>query len=329
MNEREFILRWNQERSMYESWGALVVSEINSALEKQGYHLSSFLKQPVKPRVKDEDSLIDKAFYRDKGYDNPYDEIEDKVGCRFVVLLVEHINEITKVISQKSNIWDSIECRHFSSERDKEPLLFTYQSVHYVVRAKKATTYNGIEINSGTPCEIQIRTLLQHAYAELTHDAVYKAKTLVQPKVHRTVAKSMALIETTDEFFSTVNKSLNFGTVENLSFQEHLNDLYNSKVGLNCTQAQKSSIVILDTFENLIDDKTINKLDKFINKNEHIIELIKQGRNNYPFYSQSIVIFLYWLIKKKKTTLKKNWPLDGKIIQILATEIGVSLEDFG
>lgn len=329
MNEKEFLSKWNEERPMYETWGDFVVSEINSTLKEKGYDLFSFLKQPVNPRVKDENSLIDKAFYRDKGYIDPYDEIEDKVACRFVVLLVEHIEEVTNVIKQKSCLWDFIECRHFSSERDKEPLLFTYQSVHYVVKAKNNINYNGTDISAGTPCEIQIRTLLQHAYAELTHDAVYKAKTLVQASVHRTVAKSMALIETTDDFFSTVNNSLNCGTVESLSFQEHLDDLYNSKIGLNCTQAQKSSIVILDAFKALINENTIGELTSFVEKNEHIVELILQGRNEYPFYSQSIVIFLYWLIKRNKITLINNWPLDSRLIQMLAAEIGVSLEDFG
>ncbi|TOO37902.1 (p)ppGpp synthetase, partial [Vibrio parahaemolyticus] len=77
--------------------------------------------------------------------------------------------------------------------------------MHYVVRARVDLQVKGLMIKAGTPCEIQVRTLLQHAYAELTHDAVYKAKTVVEPEVHRTVAKSMALIETTDDFFSDVN----------------------------------------------------------------------------------------------------------------------------
>ena len=34
--------------------------------------------------------------------------------------------------------------------------------------------YNGHTIEKDTPCEIQIRTLEQHAYAELSHDYVYK-----------------------------------------------------------------------------------------------------------------------------------------------------------
>ncbi|WP_196770032.1 GTP pyrophosphokinase [Vibrio mimicus] len=190
---------------MYKAWGDLVVSELCQKLEELGRDLGVHLKQPAKVRIKSDDSLIDKAFYRpNKNYENPYDDIEDKVGCRFVVLLVEHIDELSKII-KSSKRWEYIECRHFCEERKREPLLFTYQSVHYVVRARTDEQVNGETVKTGTPCEIQIRTLLQHAYAELTHDAVYKAKRVVKPEVHRTVAKSMALIETTDDFFSDVN----------------------------------------------------------------------------------------------------------------------------
>lgn len=327
MNEQAFLSRWEAEEPMYTTWGKFVVAKICNTLKESSIDLISFLKLPVSSRVKNTSSLIDKAFYRDKAYREPYDEITDKVGCRFVVLLVEHIDIVTEAIRSNSNHWEFIECRHFSNERDKEPLLFTYQSVHYVVKARQDFTYNGEKVNAGTPCEIQIRTLLQHAYAELTHDAVYKAKTLVQPSVHRTVAKSMALIETTDDFFSTVNQSLNLGTVERVSFQDNLDSLYNEQVGLNCTSAQKSSIVILDVFKDLIDDDTISKLMKFINKNPEIIQIISRGRGHYPLYSQSIVIFLFWLIKRHKTSLMSSWPLDLKIIRFLAAEVGVSLDN--
>ena len=68
-----------------------------------GKNLDSFLKLPAKHRLKDDKSLIDKAFYRaDKQYRDPYREIEDKVGARFVVLLIEDIKDICKILIKKS-----------------------------------------------------------------------------------------------------------------------------------------------------------------------------------------------------------------------------------
>jgi len=326
MNEQELLRQWRLEKPMYEAWGDLVVSTICEKLERSGKNLSSFLKLPCKHRTKDEASLIDKAFYRaGKNYDEPYINIEDKVGCRFVVLLVEQIEDITSIIDDSGD-WDNVKCRHFSQERESAPLLFTYQSVHYVVRAKNNIEHKGCVILKGTPCEIQIRTLLQHAYAELTHDAVYKAKKLVEPSVHRTIAKSMALIETTDDFFSTVNNRLTSDVAEEIKFQDQLNSLYNEYVGLDCTPAQKSSLVILDAFKGIIDGDILSTLKKFLARENYISELILQGRNDNPFYTQSIALLVYFLIKKKKRVLMREWPLDRKIIDILASEIGVSLD---
>lgn len=327
MNEQEFLHKWQQEKPMYGAWGYFVVDTICKNLESSGEDLSVFLKQPVKPRLKEDASLIDKAFFRaDKRYNDPYHDIEDKVGCRFVVLLVEHIEKITNIIDS-SDLWKAVACRHFSDERKKDPLLFTYQSVHYVVKAVNDTEYNGVIVKADTPCEVQIRTLLQHAYAELTHDAIYKAKTLVEPTVQRTVAKSMALIETTDEFFSTVNTKLTSGPAECCHIQNRLNELYIKYTGLQYTPAQKSSMVILDTFQDLVNDDLIDKLEKFLRKSDFIAELVKSGRKEEKsYYSQSIVLFIYWLIKKRKKALLNNWPLDRKIVEDLANDIGASLD---
>ncbi|HHX8652170.1 TPA: GTP pyrophosphokinase [Vibrio diabolicus] len=326
MNEQEFFQKWQEQEPMYSAWGELVVSTICEKLNQAGEDLSSFLKQPCNHRVKSAESLVDKAFYRPgKNYQDPFNDIEDKVGCRFVVLLVEHINKITEII-ENEDLWDAVECRHFTQERNEAPLLFTYQSVHYVVRLKSDFEYGGVVIEANTPCEIQIRTLLQHAYAELTHDAVYKAKTMVEPEVHRTVARSMALIETTDDFFSTVNNKLACDVTEKYGIQGELDKTYFSFTGLKSIKAQKSSIVILDQYKHLLSEDFADKIKSFLDANQYISELIIKGRECNPLYTQSIILFIYWMIKKRKNILLAHWPLERKIIEKLASELGVSLD---
>ncbi|MEF1255215.1 GTP pyrophosphokinase [Vibrio sp. M260112] len=327
MNQAEFLEKWNQEKPMYQAWGDFVVYEITRELEQKGYDISTFLKQPAKARVKSNESLIDKAFYRpSKSYDDPYNDIEDKVGGRFVVLLVEQIEAISNII-KSSALWSDIECRHFDNERNKDPLLFTYQSVHYVVRASKDIEFQGQKILKDTPCELQLRTLLQHAYAELTHDAIYKAKRRVEPKVHRTVAKSMALIETTDDFFSDVNNSLNHGAIEDFKISQELDSIYKKLIGVEPMKMQKSSLVILDEFEDLISERTAQDIKLFLAKNEFVKDVINDNYQLDPFYKQSISIFSSWLIMRKRNRATADWPLDFKLLSKLGTDLGVSVED--
>ncbi|KJY93960.1 (p)ppGpp synthetase [Vibrio neptunius] len=325
MNQTDFLTQWHEEKPMYSAWGEFVTSEIRSQLESEGHDLSSYLKQPVYPRVKSDESLIDKAFYRpEKSYDDPYNDIEDKVGARFVVLLLDQIEEISRII-KSSQDWMFKECRHFENERNRDPLLFTYQSVHYVVRASQTFEYKGITISKDTPCEIQVRTLLQHAYAELTHDAIYKAKRVVEPKVHRTVAKSMALIETTDDFFANVNNSLNNGAIEEFCVKDSLDKLYTQFVGREAMPMQKSALVVLDEFEDLVDEEFASKVERLLIQKPFIIDAI-QAKDTDPFFQQSIAIFVSWLVVKKTSRLSTGWPLDRKIIQSLATDLSVSLD---
>jgi putative GTP pyrophosphokinase len=176
MNEVEFLRKWDSEREMYIAWGSFVATQISDALQvaDQTLDLKKFLKIPPTPRVKEADSLLGKAFHRNKPYKNPYEEIEDKIGVRFVVLLTSDIKNIARVI-ENSKLWHASLDKDYEAERDNRPLEFTYQSMHYVLKAADDLTIeNGIAIPRGTPCEVQLRTLLQHAHSELTHDSIYK-----------------------------------------------------------------------------------------------------------------------------------------------------------
>lgn len=326
MTEAEFQAKWEREKSVYDSWGRFVVQEICSAIEGKGKDLSTFLKLPAKHRVKDEKSLIDKAFYRaGKDYVDPYNEIEDKVGARFVVLIISDIDLICDII-KSSTKWLFDACKHFNEDKEKSPLLFTYQSVHFVLRPKKELTFDGVDISTDIPCEIQIRTLLQHAHAELTHDAIYKAKTAIKPKIHRTVAKSMALIETTDDFFTEVTHQLNQGAADKLGIVSKLDALYFGFTGIKA-ETQKSILTILDEFEDLVDAELIEKIESFVKSNLAITEIIKSKYTVSALYKQSTVLLIYWMLKRKKRKLLDNWPLDRKMLIPLANDLGVSTLD--
>lgn len=324
MNELIFLEKWKTEKTMYKAWGDFVIQIIENKLQELGTDdLDSFFKIPVKSRLKTQDSLLDKAFRRNKSYADPYLEIEDKVGVRFVVLLTSDI-EIIEDIIKENLIWDYDLSRDFKEEQEKDPLIFTYQSVHFILRPKKSILHNTIEIKPSTPCEVQIRTILQHAHAELTHDAIYKSKRIAQPKVHRTVAKSMALIETTDEFFCRVTKELNQGPLINLKIVEQLDSMYIALTELQPNH-QKSSLSIWDAFEEFIDGELIHNIQLFIDKNKYIPEIIKEKYLLNTIYRESIVLFIFWMLKKHKNILLKNWPLPLENLAPLAIDIGVSI----
>lgn len=326
MNELEFKSHWNSEKPIYKTWGDLITNEISQELLNQGVALESFFKITPKCRLKDDESLIDKAFYRsNKKYTDPYTQIEDKVGIRFVVLLIEDINRICTII-KNSNQWIFDECKHFDEDKKRDPLIFSYQSVHYILRPAEDISIGDIKILKSTPCEVQIRTLLQHAHAELTHDAVYKAKRAVQPNVHRTVAKCMALIETTDDFFSEVTRKINHGPLEEFSIIDQLDTIYFSITGMK-SYNQKSSLIIWDEFECFINDSLIDQIKKLIEQTPVISQIITNKYSENSLYKQSTVLFIYWLLKKKRNRLLENWPLERSVLMPFANDLCISIWD--
>ncbi|MBC3911583.1 GTP pyrophosphokinase [Undibacterium umbellatum] len=324
MTETEFRALWEAEKPVYQAWGAFVADSVKSALKSKNKDLDSFLKIPAKCRLKDDTSLIDKAFYRpEKKYEDPFNEIEDKVGVRFVVLLLNDIKEICDLI-ENSPMWTFDACKHFDKDKETSPLLFTYQSVHYILRPRNDIQTDSVLVPSTTPCEVQIRTLLQHAHAELTHDAIYKAKRTVKPGVHRTVAKSMALIETTDDFFASVTAQLNYGPLEEFGILDKLDNIYFTNTGMH-SHTQKSSLLIWDKFEQCVNGQLVKNIQKFLDTDSHIFKIVKDNPASNILYSQSTLLFVYWMLKKKKARLLSDWPLSRKILESLAHDAGISI----
>ncbi|EPI1485961.1 hypothetical protein CY817_001824 [Neisseria gonorrhoeae] len=109
----------------------------------------------------------------------------------------------------------------------------TIQSKHYEIRPKQAfITPENVSIPADLCCEVQVRSLLQHAYAELVHDNIYKPDGNVPKQAEREVAKSMALMETTDDLFSRTLAILKEANQPQEELLPQLSQLYQKEIGL-------------------------------------------------------------------------------------------------
>jgi putative GTP pyrophosphokinase len=101
MQEADLIRRYEAEQPLYAAWGRFVTGEISSAVLASlpaGQPLKHFLKVPPASRTKTVASLVGKAYIRGKNYVDPYAEITDKVGTRFVVLLLPDVDRVKTVV---------------------------------------------------------------------------------------------------------------------------------------------------------------------------------------------------------------------------------------
>lgn len=329
MSEQEIRDRWNSDKPFYRAWANFIGKKIESRLLDSiaPTLLDYFLKVPMVPRLKGDTNLIDKALHRSKQYENPYEDITDKVGMRYVVLLTTHITLLCDIIESPEFevYWSWSKDRDYEEERLAKPLEFSYQSMHYVLRAKVGCTIEGVVIPEGISCEVQIRTLLQHAHSELTHDTLYKPKTTAKPSVKRTVAKSMALIEATDEFFEQAMRDLALASDPQQQLFDYLTSAYKEGTGL-CPGQERSNQLVVDSVMEFVSAEVISEIKEFLTTKSYVFEKIKEQYGLRHFFNQPTVLLAYFLVEKIPAQIKDAWPIDTDDLAKVFSDLGKSFD---
>ena len=327
MTEQEFLARWNSERDMYEAWGHHVVSKIIEGVSARISPVACdlFMRIPPKPRVKGEASILEKAFRR-KSYKDPYNDITDKVGVRFVVLLGRDIVLVSNVIERCTD-WSFSKDRDYEKEIAERPIQFEYAAVHYVVRAKSEISIGSVTVPAGTPCEVQVKTLLQHAYSELTHDTIYKPTVVASPDMKRTAAKSMALLEATGDYFEKVFNQVEAATAPAKGLSIELSQLYAKAVGKR-PEVTRAEGVLLEAYEEALGTDVIARVDELLKEKSFIGSKIQGRIPDGLLFRQPSILLAYLMAAEQPTKAKCLWPFTPEELRPIYTDLGKSFDSY-
>lgn len=320
-NQIEFEKQYEKDKPMYYAWGKFVAEYVICKLNLSQVEYNKLIKIPVEPRVKETSSLVQKAFFRKKNYVDPYNEITDKVGVRFVVMVPKQIQKITCIV-ENTDIWSWSKDKDFERIREEQPEVFEYESVHYIVRASETFKYNEIEIKKDTPCEIQIRTLEQHAYAELSHDYFYKSDTIIEKKMKRYLARSSALNETTDSLFGVVYDMIEREKEEYYKLNRELMDIcefpdYDEELNRS----------IYNNIKNMYEKYVVGKVSLREWIEDDIIDDIKRKSDN-SLFRQPMILLLYYLLSERRKELLQTWEYTTDMLEPIADDLGVAIEPY-
>lgn len=135
-----------------------------------------------------------------KKYDNPFEQMNDICGIRIICYFQDDIKNIEEIIRKEFEVVereDKIE--------NSPPHKFGYRSNHFVLKIKKAWTktpnYRGLD---NLKIELQIRTVLMHAWAEIEHKLAYKRTEHIPQELRRKFSRISALLEEADEQFQDI-----------------------------------------------------------------------------------------------------------------------------
>lgn len=321
MTEEQFLDIWYKERPSVEAWGRFVSQKLVQEISPRVAPLSAdiFVKLPVIPRLKGDGSLLTKAFYRNKPYTDPLNEITDKVGIRFVVLLASQIPVVGEAIEQCIE-WVASKDRDYEGERENKPYEFGYQSVHYVVRNTADRVVGEVEIPAGVPCEIQVRTLMQHAHSELTHDTIYKPSVAETPEMHRAAAKSMALIEATNDYFEKLMELIAHGVAPNKELAEQMGDIYQKFVG-TAPDPTRAEAALAEAYIDAFDDP-ISAIRALCDKKNFVSKRIESRAPTKLLFRQPGILLAYAAVDAKPEEAKERWPFTELELKAIFSDLG-------
>ena len=152
----------------------------------------------VTARAKARSSLAQKLARPDRSYDALWD-VTDLVGLRVVTYFEDDVDRVGDVIERRFDV----AFEHSVDKRKaRDPSTFGYRSLHYVCR------FRGGDLPAEACFEIQVRTVLEHAWAEIEHDLGYKSPAVVPLPVRRRLHRIASLLELADEEFVAARRSL-------------------------------------------------------------------------------------------------------------------------
>jgi ppGpp synthetase/RelA/SpoT-type nucleotidyltranferase len=161
---------------------------------KEAIAVPSLGEHVVFSRPKDPESLRLKII--DKNYSDPAFQVTDKIGVRVITYYSTDVDKVVDAVKKsfEVDLERSIDKRQQLGLRD-----FGYRSVHLIVRLKTVRLeYKELATEW---FEIQVRSILEHAWAEIEHEVVYKSKITYPDSVKRNFAMLAGVLELLDNQF--------------------------------------------------------------------------------------------------------------------------------
>lgn len=196
--------------------GPLRYKEVAQDLEVLGSKLEGLFKEilhhndltvhAVTSRVKTEQSASRKVESAPEKYAAGYDDLTDILGIRVITYFADQVDQVASVLGKELAVDDenSVDKRLVHAHNQ-----FGYMSFHYIASVSKSRALL-IEYQrfGGVKFEVQIRSILQHAWAEIEHDLGYKGSAGIPKKFKRRFSMLAGVLEMVDKEFASLREDI-------------------------------------------------------------------------------------------------------------------------
>ena len=210
---------YREQQPFLEETAAQLVSDIRKMLDGSGIIVAT-----LESRVKTESSLNGKLRLKGQKYSSLGD-LTDIIGVRIITFYIDDVDKVASGIDRMYDIdWENSVDKRKIHEIDS----FGYLSLHYICYVPQGK-YNGPAPRERGKMrfEVQMRTVLQHAWANMNHDTGYKSGVEIPREYVRTMNRLAGMLELIDDEFSRIRSELaNYRRrVQNLVESGNLSDI--------------------------------------------------------------------------------------------------------
>ncbi len=153
-------------------------------------------------RAKTAESFLGKLERKPEKYQSPLQEITDLAGVRIITFYQDSVSQVVEIIRQEFVVDEARSLDKFDDLDAKE---FGYRSIHLIVSLPDSRTHlEEWKRFAGLQAEVQVRSILQHAWSNMSHKFEYKATDQAPRELRRRLFRLSALLELADEEFKTL-----------------------------------------------------------------------------------------------------------------------------
>ena len=286
----EMILdEYREQLPVFKKLESVVMDAVRNCLSE-----NNILVSGLDSRIKSEESLTGQLELKGYKY-HTLSDITDILGVRIITFFSDEVDIISALAEQLFEIdWENSVDKRKMLEIDR----FGYMSLHYICRVPLSLFHDPAmpELNQ-TRFELQMRSTLQHVWANMYHDMGYKSDVEIPVEYQRNMSRLAGMLELADEQFSHIRKEINTyrrkvqSLVTSGNFDEvPLNgDTFRSFVALHPFKRLTDKIAAINQAE-IYEDSLMPYYNVLRNLNMKTIGDIVRLRNEYSEYAFQLAL---------------------------------------